>query len=175
LPVSLLDELPAAATLATARLDLEPLRIDHTEEMAPLFNDQRLHTFTGGSPATVEELTARYARQVVGRSADGCQRWFNWIVRHRTSGVAVGMVQATVTGDGVGLTADVAWVIASEHQRRGYAREAAAAMAAWLRQHETGVIAAHVHPEHEASIAVARALGLTPTDVIVDHEVRWMD
>jgi len=82
---------------------------------------------------------------------DGSERWFNWVVRHRASGAAVGTVQSPVTShDGV-PGADVAWVIASAHQHRGYAREAAAAMAAWLRQQGADVITAYVHPDHEAS------------------------
>jgi RimJ/RimL family protein N-acetyltransferase len=32
---------------------------------------------------------------------------------------------------------------------------------------------AHVHPDHGASSAVARALGFSPSDVVVDGEIRW--
>lgn len=172
--MSAVDGWPPAPPLVTERLDLEPLRADHAAEIAPLFDDQRLHVFIGGRPATVGELRSRYTRQIVGHSADGSELWLNWIVRHRASGVAVGTVQATVSShDGV-PGADVAWVIASAYQRRGYAREAAAAMAAWLRQQGADVITAYIHPNHEASIAVARALGLRPTDEIVDGEIRWV-
>jgi RimJ/RimL family protein N-acetyltransferase len=160
--------------LATGRLELEPLQVEHAEETAPLFDDERLHRFIGGRPATVDELRSRYARQVLGRSADGCERWFNWIVRHHGMGAAIGMVQATVTSQQNVPAADVAWVIASSSQRRGYAREASAAMVAWLRTQGASVITAHIHPDHTGSIAVARALGLTPTDVMVRGEVRWL-
>jgi hypothetical protein len=34
-------------------------------------------------------------------------------------------------------------------------------------------VVAHVLPEHQASMGVARAIGLAPTDVVVDGEVRW--
>jgi len=34
--------------LLTERLELESLRADHAEEIAPLFDDQRLHIFIGG-------------------------------------------------------------------------------------------------------------------------------
>jgi hypothetical protein len=40
--------------------------------------------------------------------------WHNWIVRSRTTGSAVGYVQATVTGD----TADVAWLVGVRWQRQ---------------------------------------------------------
>ena len=173
-----IDDWPGAPSLVGERLELEPLRPEHADELAPLLDDVDLHAFIGGEPADVDQLRDRYSRQAVGRSRDGSQRWLNWVVRRSRDGLAVGTTQATVTvQDGV-LTAEVAWVIAVPHQRQGYAREAAEVMARWLREpDEPGqgveVVVAHVHPQHEASMAVARAIGLTPTDTIVDGEVRW--
>jgi hypothetical protein len=43
-----------------------------------------------------------------------------------------------------------------------------------LRQHGITTLVAHVHPAHAASASVARGLGLVPTDVVVDGEVRWV-
>lgn len=164
--------------LSGRSLVLEPLRVEHAEEMAPLLNDPALHNFIGGSPESLEELTQRYARQAPGHSPDGSQQWLNWIVRRTDTGEAVGTVQATVARPAPGASADqrsaeVAWVIARPHQRHGYAREAGQLMATWLRSNGVGVLVAHIQPEHVASAGVARALGLTPTDVIVDGEVRW--
>ena len=164
---------PTAEVLETERLVLEPLRIDHATELAPILKDESLHNFIGGRPATLTELRKRYTRQVAGHSADGAQGWLNWVVRHRSSGVAVGTVQATLQVAGE-LTAEVAWVVASPHQRQGYAKEAAAAMADWLRLHGVERLVAHVHPEHEASVSVARHLGLVPTETVDDGEVRWI-
>jgi RimJ/RimL family protein N-acetyltransferase len=163
---------PAAEVIETERLLLEPLRADHAVEMAAVLDDQRLHDFIGGRPATLEELRARYIQLVAGHSADGSQGWLNWVVRHRRSGVAVGTVQATLRSNG-GVTADVAWVIAAAHQGQGYAKEASAAMTRWLCHRGVDALIAHVHPTHEASIRVARYLGLTPTDMVEDGEVRW--
>ncbi|HET6685426.1 MAG TPA: GNAT family N-acetyltransferase [Jiangellaceae bacterium] len=163
---------PAAEVIETERLLLEPVRADHAVEMAPVLDDQRLHDFIGGRPATLEELRARYIQLVAGHSADGSQGWLNWVVRHRRSGVAVGTVQATLRSNG-GVTAEVAWVIAAAHQGQGYAKEASAAMTRWLCHRGVDALIAHVHPTHEASIRVARYLGLTPTDMVEDGEVRW--
>ena len=80
---------PAAEVIETERLLLEPLRADHAVEMAAVLDDQRLHDFIGGRPATLEQLRARYIQLVAGHSADGSQGWLNWVVRHRRSGVAV--------------------------------------------------------------------------------------
>ncbi|WP_328620850.1 hypothetical protein [Streptomyces sp. NBC_00354] len=47
------------------------------------------------------------------------------------------------------------------------------AVAAWLRAREVSALAAYIHPEHAASAGVARALGLTASDALVDGETRW--
>lgn len=167
------DQCPASPSLSSSRLLLEPLRVDHAEEMASLLDDPGLYTFIGGRPATREELRERYRRLVVGRSPDGSQGWLNWVVRRRDDGRAVGTAQATVAEEAGRLTAEVAWVIGSEHQHQGYAREAAQAMVMWLRQEGVETVVAHVHPQHDASMRVARAAGLAPTGVVVDDEVRW--
>jgi len=162
-----------AQPLLSELLALEPLRVEDADEMAPLLDDPGLHTFTGGQPATLQELRARYTQQIVGRPPDGSQRWLNWIVRRRDDGQAVGFVQATISEQAGVLTADVAWVVAVSQQRRGYAREAAQLMADWLRQQQVHLVVAYVHPRHHASNAVARRIGLTPTDTWVDGEVLW--
>jgi RimJ/RimL family protein N-acetyltransferase len=164
---------PSAEVIETARLTLEPLRVEHAGEMAPLLDDENLHVYTGGHPATLEELQVRYQRQATGRSPDGEQGWLNWVVRHRRSGAAVGTVQASIRGDAERLTADLAWVTTTGHQRQGYATEAAAAMAAWLRHHGVQALTAHIHPEHQASRRVAERLGLTPTETTINGETRW--
>jgi RimJ/RimL family protein N-acetyltransferase len=108
---------------------------------------------------------------VCGRSRDGAQRWFNWIIRERATGAAVGFVQATV--DMASGTADVAWVVGSTFQGRRFAREAASAMVSWLRGQDVSAITAHIHPDNASSEGVARALGLVPTSTVRSGEVRW--
>jgi RimJ/RimL family protein N-acetyltransferase len=164
---------PTTASLDSERLHLEPLEVEHADEMVAVLDDPDLHVFVGGQPATRDELRARYERLVVGHSRDGSERWMNWVIRRRDDGRAVGTVQATVAEQDRTLSAEIAWVIGTAQQRQGFAREAALAMVAWLREHGVTSIVAHVHPQHEASKAVARALGLEPTDALVDGEVRW--
>jgi RimJ/RimL family protein N-acetyltransferase len=160
-------------TLDAERLALEPLRVDHAEEMAPLLADARLYAFTGGRPPSLDDLRRRYARQAAGRSPDGVERWLNWIARRREDGLAVGFVQASVSADPEPVTAVLAWVVGVGFQGRGYAREAAGAVVGWLRRAGVRRFVAYIHPEHGASMAVARALGLAPTDARVDGEVVW--
>ncbi len=121
---------PRAAGIETARLILEPLRVDHAAELAAALNDQELHRYIGGQPATVEELRSRFAVQIVGHSPDGAES-------------------------------------------TGYASEASGGMLDWLGQHGVCRVNAHIHPEHPASIGVAKRLGLTPTEDVADEEIRW--
>jgi len=164
------------AVVTGPRLDLEPLRVEHAREMAPLLEDPALHTFIGGEPATLTQLQQRYQRQLIGRSPDGSQLWMNWVLRRRVDGRAVGTVQATVSKDQtsrVGLIAEVAWVVATRYQGQGYAREAAQVMVTWLREQGVTTVRANIHPGHTASQMVARAVGLTETATVVDGETRW--
>jgi RimJ/RimL family protein N-acetyltransferase len=164
---------PGAAPLTTARLELEPLREDHASELAPVLDDPALHAFTGGTPSTEAQLRERYARQATGRSPDGTQDWLNWVLRDRATHDAVGTLQATVYDEG--RTAELAWVIATGRQGEGLATEAATAVRDWLRAHGVTSLVAHIHPDHAASAAIARRLGLGPTDHSRDDgEVRWL-
>ncbi len=162
-----------AQTLESDRLVLEPLRVEHAGELAPVLDDPEMHRYIGGTPATVAQLRARFERQVDGRSPDGRAAWLNWVVRERGTARVVGTVQATVKTDAAAPTADLAWVIGTSHQGNGFAREAAAAMAQWLRSQGVRRLRAHIHPRHEASIKVARSIGLEATGTIVDGELRW--
>ncbi|MEU1225405.1 GNAT family N-acetyltransferase [Streptomyces sp. NPDC005828] len=157
-------------TVRTQRLDLVPLAVAHADEMARVLADRTLHTFIGGAPLTAPELRARYERLTAG-SPDPAVLWCNWVLRHRTEARLTGTVQATVTDEG--RTAEVAWVVGTAWQGRGLAREAAEALVALLVDRGVRTVVAHVHPDHAASAAVARAAGLTPTDEEQDGEVRW--
>jgi uncharacterized protein (DUF1684 family)/L-amino acid N-acyltransferase YncA len=157
-----------ADPLTSERLRLEPLTVDHAPAMVAVLADPSLYEFTGGSPPTLSELSARYARQSAGHSPDGSERWLNWIVVLDEQ--PIGYVQATV----VGAEAEIAWVVSPDHQGRGLATEAATTMADCLASAGVTRLVAHIHPDHEASAAVAARLGLRRTDVVEDGEVRWV-
>jgi len=166
--------------LRTARLALEPLRVDHADEMVALLADRALYTYYDDEASpTLDELRSRYERQGVGSSPDGSETWHNWILRDLATGEVAGFVQATVRAVDRGASAELAWVVGTAYQGRGYATEAAAA----ARDAITGpgsasgddatVVQAHIAPGHAASETVARRLGLEPTDVVHDGETLW--
>ena len=155
-------------TIRTVRLDLLPLQVSHAAEMAVVLSDPALHTFIGGSPSTPEALRLRYERLVAG-CPDPSVTWCNWVLREKSESRLVGTVQATVTG----AAAEIAWVVGTPWQGRGFASEAARGLVGRLRQSPVRTVVAHVRPDHVTSAAVARAAGLEPTDEEQDGEVRW--
>lgn len=160
-------------TVRTARLDLLPLRVEHAEEMAVVLSDPALHTFIGGTPLSATDLRARYERLVAG-SPDPVVSWCNWVLRLRAESCLVGTVQATVTeGHPSGHHAEIAWVVGTPWQGRGFASEAARGLVDWLGRRSVPTVVAHIHPAHAASATVAAAAGLAATDEEQDGETRW--
>ncbi len=158
--------------LETGRLVLDPLKVDDAEAMVSVLADPTLYAFTGGVPPSLAALQQRYRVQVRGQSPDHHEVWHNWIVRTRTPSEPIGYVQATVASDG--RVADVAWVIGTRWQGRGYAIEAVRAMVGWLDGSGVAAVTAHVHPGHHASARVAARVGLRSTDEVEDGERVWV-
>ncbi len=156
--------------IETTRLLVLPLHPDDAAEMAEVLADPALYGFIGGSAPAAEALEARYRGWLLGAPRPE-ESWHNWIIRLRDGGAAIGHLQATVIDSG--RTADIAWVVGTPWQRRGYATEAAIALVQWLEATEVGVITAHVHPDNVASALVAGRAGLVRTDTMHDGEFVW--
>jgi RimJ/RimL family protein N-acetyltransferase len=177
-------DISSAADLQTRRLRLAAVRETDAEEMAVVLCDPRLHEFIGGGPLGVFELRAQYRRWLAG-SGNPAEIWLNWVVRLRETSEAVGTVQATVTladaagpagaggSPGLARAAEVAWVIGTPWQGRGYAAEAAGALVAWLASAGVGDVTACIHPQHRASEGVAERAGFALTTGMVDGERVW--
>jgi RimJ/RimL family protein N-acetyltransferase len=158
-----------AEPIATARLDLLPLSVEHAEEMAVVLSDPALHAFIGGAPLAADELRTRYERLVAGAPDPG-DSWCNWVLRLREDSRLIGTVQATLTGR---HSAEIAWIVGTPWQGRGFASEAARGLVTWLVSRYIRTVVAHIHPDHRASAAVAEAAGLSPTDETHDGETLW--
>ncbi|MBB5802711.1 RimJ/RimL family protein N-acetyltransferase [Saccharothrix ecbatanensis] len=165
---------PEDAVVRTARLRIEPVRVGHAEEMAAVLGDPALYSITGGAPPTVADLTARYRRWERPWSDDGHEGWLNWTVLREADDVAVGTVQATTAVGVNGLVAEVAWVVGVPFQGYGYATESAAAVVGWLVGRGARAVHAHIAPDHPASEAVARRIGMRASGEFRDDgEQRW--
>lgn len=157
--------------IVTRRLSLDPLRPEDADEMVDVLSDERLYSFIGGHPPSLDSLRAQYRGMVVGRSPDRREEWLNWIVRRRSDGRAVGTVQATIDDDG--RRADIAWIIGRKWQGQGIASEAARALVIWLDERGVVAITAHIHPDHAASAAVAARAGLSRSGDLEAGEEIW--
>jgi RimJ/RimL family protein N-acetyltransferase len=140
--------------------------------MAAVLADPELHRFIGDAPLEPAALRRRYERLVAGSPGPDVA-WLNWVIQVRDGAYLAGTVQATVSLAGARPVAEIAWVVGTPWQGRGFAREAAVGLVGWLADQRVGSVIAHVHPDHEASAAVARAAGLAPTSQVQDGELRW--
>jgi RimJ/RimL family protein N-acetyltransferase len=137
--------------------------------MVSVLSDPALYVHTGGSPPSLAELQARYARQVIGTSPDGSEGWLNWLLRPRSDDRLVGFVQAALSGE----AAKLAWVVAPSEQGAGLATEAAGTVVEWMRALGFAKLSAQIHPDNAASAAVARHLGMVATDASEGGETVW--
>jgi RimJ/RimL family protein N-acetyltransferase len=162
-----------AATIPLSRVVLRSLQINDAEEMTAVLSAPELYEFIGGHPPSTNELRQRYARYLAGPppALHGVV-WLNWIVCRGPDQTAIGTVQATVQ-TGQDFCAELAWVIGVPWQRRGYAKEAARGVAAFLREAGVGQLVAFVAPGHVASAAVAAAVPLRRTGELRDGELCW--
>jgi RimJ/RimL family protein N-acetyltransferase len=162
------------APIRTLRLSLEALTVNHAVEAAVTFADPALHEFIGSRPLSASELASRYAKLVRGPDPEKFEFWLNWMVLDHRVGALVGTVQATVNlQPSESSSAQLAWVVGTKYQGNGYAKEAAAGMAQWLYATGIGRLDAYINPDHLASEAVARAIGLRPTDIFEEGERLW--
>ncbi len=158
----------ATPWLRTARLALEPLSAAHAEDAFAHFADAALYRYmTGEPPASVDALRRELARLAAGSGREG-ERWLNWLARRRDDGALVGWHQATLTG----ATASIAWVTFPSHRRSGYAREAAAAVVAWLAAQGAREIEAQSDERNLASRRTAEALGFVPDPAPIAETLR---
>lgn len=155
----------------TILVRLRPLTAVDAHEMTQVLSDPALYEYIGGQPPTEEQLHQQYTVQARGHSEDGTERWINELVILQATGEAIGYVQATIPASG--QPTEIAWVIGTAWQGQGYATQAAALLASQLADVGARDLVARIHPDHAASAAVARRLGLHPTETVVDGEIRW--
>ncbi|MFC0581019.1 GNAT family N-acetyltransferase [Micrococcoides hystricis] len=155
----------------TESLVLRPLAVSDATVMTTVLADPSLYEYTGGEPPSLSELEDQYKFQTRGQSPDGAEQWINLVVLREPGDDPIGYVQATV--EKATSIAEISWVIGRAWQRQGYASRAAQQLVELLMEQGVQQIVAHIHPDHAASQAIARKLGLVPTEQVVDGEIRW--
>lgn len=148
--------------LATARLRIADLAVEHA---AVLFEELRapgLYVYIDEAPpASLEALTARFARLVSG-GKDG-ERWRNWVMFDQDQ--PVGTLQATIYDDGRAL---IAYAVLPRFWRRGYAAEGVTWMLEAVRaEHGVERADALIDTRNVASIRLVESLGFHRVETVV--------
>jgi RimJ/RimL family protein N-acetyltransferase len=154
-----------ATTLRGARLDLVPISVHDAAHVYDDARDPEMYRYLQARPpASLAELEDLYERWSAG-SADASICWLNWIVIDRASGERVGHVQATL--DAPSRSATIGYSIFRRFHRRGFAREAARTLLAYLRERgDIDCVNAEISAPNTASRAVVAALGFVETGTI---------
>jgi RimJ/RimL family protein N-acetyltransferase len=113
-------------------------------------------------------VRARIGSWISGPGSEHDERWLNWIAR-TPDGSPVAHLAATVQGP----VAWLAWIVGVDHQRRGYATEAALGVVDHLALHGISAFSATIRESHAASEGVARNLGMLVTDEVIEGERVW--
>lgn len=125
--------------------------------------DEQLYEFIDDEPpANDGALRSRFEKWAIGKSPDGSEVWQNWAVWVCDFAHYVGTVQATVKSDS---SAELGFLLFRNAWGKGYAREAAAAVIAHLREHHAvSQFEARVDPRNLRSIRLLHALDLERAD-----------
>jgi RimJ/RimL family protein N-acetyltransferase len=147
--------------IETARLFLREMTLDDLDFMAALLGDADVMRYfphvedRDGARGSIEKNRARYER-------DGHGFWLAVDKATAEPVGRVGLLRQQPFSDGVDH-AEVAYMIHVPYQRRGYAFEAAAAVRDWAFARDYDHVISLIRPENTPSEAVARKLGLVPT------------
>jgi RimJ/RimL family protein N-acetyltransferase len=156
--------------IATDHLTLEPQSAAHADEMYVVVGDPAIYAYENEPPPSLAWLRSRYARLETRRSADGRERWLNWVIR-LPAGELVGYVQATVFAD---ARAAIAYEISSAYWGRGLARRAVEAMIGELagRYDVRSLFAVHKRENLRSAHLLGRlGFSLAPPEQYAPHGV----
>jgi RimJ/RimL family protein N-acetyltransferase len=160
---------PKAGVITTERLTLTPIEVSDADDLYAIRRDARIaHAMLEEPPASVDVVRTNIVSWLHGPPAEREEVWLNWIARTH-DGDSVGQLAATVQPRGTWL----AWIVAVEHQGRGYASEAGRGVIDSLAVDGVTTFLASIREAHEPSERVARSLGFTLTNEQADGERVW--
>jgi [ribosomal protein S5]-alanine N-acetyltransferase len=145
------------APLLTQRLELRRTRIEDAEAMFDALRHPDMYPYIPRiAPKSVEDVVTRFTRVMQETAPDRTEQWLNWTVWLRETGAPLGTVEATVSLD---RCVSVGYLFDPRVWRRGYAREAVAAMIEYLKAQGAASFEAVIDVRNEASKALAARLG----------------
>ena len=153
----------APRELTTERLRLAPCDQTHFQGLSALNSDPEVMRYISGRRETPEETRAVIER-VRARWAKWGYSWWTMIERASGEIVGIGCIQnlrKSGTEPDPECPFEIGWRVRRDRWRRGFAIEAARAMAEFaFTELGAPTLYAVCHPENVASIAVMRKLGM---------------
>jgi [ribosomal protein S5]-alanine N-acetyltransferase len=151
-------------TLRTERLTLEPIVVEHAQEMLLVLNETELYKFLPSDPLTLEKLQRLYKIWEKRISKEEDEVWLNWAARENTLGELIGHFQSGVRLDGDSY---IAYIVNSKYQRQGYAYESLIEIIDFLKTYmKLKNIKAWIDTRNKASIALVEKLGMKHVNFI---------
>jgi RimJ/RimL family protein N-acetyltransferase len=150
--------------LETARLRLRVPTLADFDAIHALTLNDRVRTFLGSQPPSVEDSFARFLRGL------GCWHLFGWgqfVAETKSAATFVGSLglfrAMRGLGDDFDLDPETGWVLHEDHWGQGYATEAMSAVLGWLDAvHGPCRTVCIISPGNTASERVAAKLGYRP-------------
>jgi RimJ/RimL family protein N-acetyltransferase len=156
------------ASIETERLSLRPIRPVDADALYAILREPAIGAAMGEEPPVdAEEVRRRIESWNRGPERQG-EIWLNWIARS-SDGMPVAQLAATLHGSSAWL----AWIVALDAQRQGFATESGRAVMDHLVANGIDVFLASIPEGNVASEGVARKLGLHLTDETAEGERVW--
>ena len=155
--------------IETDRLLLEPLRVEHAEQMfSGLANINLYENLPEEPPATLHELRKRFQFLVAGADPSGNEEWLNYVLVGKKTRLPIGYTQATIRTNAPCL---IAYLIFQPHWRRGYGSEAVSASVDHIFSHfNIDSIDAYIDTRNVASHGLVSKLGFQYFEKIKDAD-----
>lgn len=150
--------LAPSTTLSTARLRLEPVEQRHIDGLRQVSGDAGVMRLITGRAETPEETAAFVARHQRKWTQLG-YAWWAFVVHDSGAIVGAGCVQ-NIEYD-LDNPLELCWRLRADQEGKGYATEAALAMAQFaFQQLRASEVLALCHPDNISSAAVMRRIGM---------------
>ena len=150
--------------LETERLLVRKWDVEHDlDDAFEIYGDVETMRFIPGGVKTREQTRTSLERMAEGDARDG---FGIWPVVHKADGRVIGACGVFYIPEHA-PDVEIAWVFSKNYRGRGYATEAARAVAAFaLARFRLPVLYAIIHEDNAPSIRVAERLGMKPSGKI---------
>ena len=154
----------------TTRLQMKRVQRQLASKVYPIFNDPRLYTYLPEDPLSLEATEKRFTFWEPGISPDQSEYWLNWVIQIQESQQVIGTVQAGINRES--RVASIAYMLAYDFQKKGYAFEAVSNLIKFLRkEYQIAQIKAWIDTRNTPSIHLVEKLEFTRAEFIekADH------